>query len=203
MDSNKPFEFNRRVGFESSKLYNQRGLEGFWHKYLKGDRILDIGYRGGTPDALPICDGASGLELGDPGYDGFRLPYPMTWFDAVHASHVLEHVSDAMMSLEEWFRVIREGGFLILMVPHAYLYERRLTVPPSRWSPEHVRCFTPATLLKLIEHTLPPNTYRIRHLADRDDNYDYALSPYTHPTGALEIECIVEKIAPPPWRIEP
>lgn len=197
------FEPNRRLGFETSKLYNDRIARGFWETFVAGDAILDIGYRGGTPDALPLTDTAIGIELDYKGYDGFHLPFPDESQDSVHASHILEHVQPTTAYLREWFRVLRPWGTLLLFVPHAHLYERRLTVPPSRWSGEHMRSFTPATLLAAIEDALPPNSYRIRHLADRDNGYDYNLPPTVHPTGALEIECVVEKITPPAWNVEP
>lgn len=198
-----PVNPNRPVGFESRKLYAARAAEGFWDRFVTGPAVLDIGFRGGIGDALPIVDGAVGVELGTPGYDGLRLPWPDQSQDAVHASHVLEHVPDAEASLREWFRVLRVGGHLLLFVPHACLYERRLSVPPSRWSPEHVRSFTPASLLGLVERVLPPNHYRVRRLADRDDGYEYGLPASAHPTGALEIECVLQRIAPPAWQVEP
>ena len=97
----------------------------------------------------------------------------------------------------------RIGGTLVVMVPPAYLYERRLTVPPSRWSGEHMRSFTPATLLAAVEAALEPNSYRVEHLADMDSGYDYSLPIDSHPTGCLEIELILRKRQPPAWKIEP
>ena len=196
------FHPDRFVGYESSKSYRQRCENGFWQKYIGTGSVLDIGYRGGRDDALPICDGAIGLELGAWGYDGFNLPYADEFFGAVHASHVLEHVPGRLPTLREWWRVVREEGHLLLFVPHAYLYERRLTVPPSRWSPEHLRSYTPAGLLADIEAALSPNSYRVRHLADNDTDYRYELPIDVHPQGCLEIECVLQKITLPDWTIE-
>jgi len=192
----------RTVGYESSKSFARREAAGFWRAFAHPP-ILDVGFRGGTPDAQPILPGAIGLELDEPGYDGLHVPDRFGYFNTVHASHVLEHLPDPIASLREWFRVLNPGGHLILMVPSAFLYERRLTVPPSRWSPEHVRSCTPASLLFLVEHALTPNTYRVRHLADNDVGYDYNLPIDVHPVGALEIECVIQKITPPAWSVEP
>lgn len=92
---------------------------------------------------------------------------------------------------------------MILMVPHAFLSERRLTVPPSRFSGEHLRSYSPAALLQEIERVLLPNTYRVRHLADNDVGYDYTLPLEVHPVGCLEISCVIERIRPPAWQVEP
>ena len=180
------FDPNRPVGFESRKSYAHRCTSGFWEKFITGPNVLDIGYRGGFHNSVPICAGAVGIELdhfyieGAPvtaDYDGLRLPMAASGsVDAVHSSHVLEHVQDDAASLREWWRVLRVGGHLITFVPHAYLYERRLTVPPSQWSGEHLRCYTPASLLALVERVFSPNTYRIRHFQDNDRGYDYSLS---------------------------
>lgn len=193
---------DRNVGRESAKAFGARWQEGFWTRYLSGAVVLDIGYRGGD-GAVPILPHAVGIEVGDPNYDGLRLPYADMTVDAVHASHVLEHVPDQVASLREWFRVLKIGGTLVLFVPSAYLYERRLTVPPSLWSGEHLRAYTPSTLLRDVETALAPNIYRVEHLADRDDGYDYDLPPTVHPTGCLEIELVIRRRVPPAWTVEP
>ncbi len=194
---------SRAVGFESRKAYRRRCENGFWSRWLREPNILDLGFRGGTPDALPIVDGAIGIELDYPGYDGLHLPCPNGWVNTVHASHMLEHVAPPEDYLREWHRVLAIGGTMILFVPSAFLYERRLTVPPSRFSPEHLRSYTPGSLLAEVERALAPNTYRVRHLADNDERYDYSLPAHVHPVGGLEIEFVLEKIAPPAWQVEP
>ena len=39
-------------------------------------------------------------------------------YDAVLASHVIEHVANPLRALAEWRRVLRAGGALVLVVPH-------------------------------------------------------------------------------------
>lgn len=196
-----PYSDNRIVGKESAKAYRQRWRDGFWGRYVRGPVILDIGWRGGVADAQPIIDGAVGIDLDTPGYDGLTLPYPNNSVDVVHSSHVFEHLIDPIAHLIEWFRVLKPHGHIIMFVPHAYLYERR-TKLPSRWSGEHLHIFTPASLLQTVQTALIPNTYRIVHFKDNDDGYDYSLPPDAHPEGCLEMELVLRKIDPPAWRVE-
>jgi SAM-dependent methyltransferase len=39
-------------------------------------------------------------------------------YDALLASHVLEHLANPLGALEEWQRVVRPGGHILLIVPH-------------------------------------------------------------------------------------
>jgi SAM-dependent methyltransferase len=190
----------RIIGREAAKGFRKREHSGFWRRY-GALPLLDIGYRGDVAGAEPVLPGGMGIELGD--YDGLHLPYEDGAFATVHTSHVLEHVHDPIASMKEWFRVIKLGGHLITIVPHAYLYERRLTVPPSRWSPEHFRAFSPGLLLTLVEIALTPNTYRVMHVRDVDDGYRYDLPITQHPLGNFEIECVLQRITPPRWQVEP
>lgn len=75
--------------------------------------------------------------------------------DAVHSSHCLEHISDYRSALAECSRVLKVGGYLVLTVPHRWLYERKPT-PTSRFGGnEHLRLFTAGRLPAEIEAALP------------------------------------------------
>jgi SAM-dependent methyltransferase len=192
----------RIIGREASKGFRKREQSGFWRSYGRLP-MLDIGYRGDVAGAQPVLSGAIGIEIGHAGYDGLHLPFDDGAFNAVHTSHVLEHVVNPVASFREWFRVTAVGGHVITIVPSAYLYERRMTVPPSRWSPEHMMACTPGSLLTLVEMALTPNTYRVVHLRDVDDDYRYDLRATVHPEGNFEIECVLQRIVPPTWSVEP
>jgi len=189
----------RRIGQEAAKADRLRRQNGFYEEFLEGRRILDIGFRGDDPLAEPVVAHATGIDIDFPGYDGLHLPFEDATQDAVFASHCLEHIVDYRTALREWFRVLKVGGYLLLFVPHKYLYERR-PVLPSPWSgAEHKRFYTPATLLTEVESSLPHNSYRVRHLADNDLNYDYRQSVRQPPRGCYEIEFVIEKIARPAY----
>jgi SAM-dependent methyltransferase len=194
-------ENGRRSGPEARKSLTAKLQSGFIEAYLSGEHILDIGYRGYEGEALPIVPNAVGIDLDYPGYDGRTLPFPDGSQDAVYSSHCLEHIGHATQAIADWFRVVRYGGHLVIVVPHQFLYERR-TGMPSRWSEEHRRFYTPASLLQQVERALQPNSYRIRRLIDHDAGFDYAIPPQRHPDGCYEIELVIEKIVPPRWQLE-
>jgi ADP-heptose:LPS heptosyltransferase/SAM-dependent methyltransferase len=194
-------EADRPVGEEARKAHAARLACGLITAYLTGPAILDIGYKGYRDDVVPIVPGAIGVELDYPGYDGRTLPFPDASQDGVFASHCLEHIDDYLNALRDWFRVLKVGGFLIIMVPHQHLYEKRTNLP-SRFNADHKRFYTPASLINEIERALAPNTYRLRHLVDNDAHFDYTLPPEQHSGGCYEIELVIEKIAPPPWQLD-
>ena len=67
----------------------------------------------------------------------------------------LQNEPDYRRALRDWFRPVRTGGHLIVVVPHAFLHERQLALP-SRWHPRQRRLYTPASLLDEVEEALPP-----------------------------------------------
>lgn len=180
-------------GGEPSKTHAERLKMGFYKKYLSGRHILDIG--GGRGPA--VVPNATIIDIGFPGYDGLTLPFPTSSQDAVHSSHCLEHVDDPVLALKEWFRVVKIGGYLIITVPHQFLYERKMTLP-SRWNREHLRFYTSAKLIADIESALDINTYRIRSLQENDTGFDYSISNAEHAKGCYEIEIVIEKLANEP-----
>jgi SAM-dependent methyltransferase len=188
----------RQLGPEVRKTVRARLESGFFECYLGGANVLDIGYRGNSPDNQPIVPHAIGVDLGYPGYDGKTLPFEDMTQDAVHSSHCLEHIPDPIAALAEWFRVLRHGGYLVLTVPHQQLYERKPT-PTSRWGGnEHLRFYSPASLLTELETALPLGEFRIRSLQDNDAGFDYGLAPEQPPIHCCyEIEVVVQRIAPP------
>lgn len=178
---------------EPQKSHQRRLESGIYKRYLSGTSILDIG--GGY--GVSLITNAISVDLDYPGYDGITLPFFNCSQDAVFSSHCLEHVSDPIQMIREWFRVVKVNGHLVLVVPHQYLYERKLNLP-SRWNKEHQRFYTPASLLNEIESALEMNTYRVRSLLDNDVNFDYGVDEYQHASGCYEIEVVIEKISEEP-----
>lgn len=189
----------RRIGHESAKSFIAHAQSGFFERYFLGEKILEIGYRG-AENLNPILPHVIGIDMDYPGYDGLHLPFPDTSQDAVYSSHCLEHIEDDATAINEWFRVLKIGGYLVITVPHQYLYERKKKYPEECTGHKHF--YTPSSLMNLIECALVPNHYRIRGLRDNDLFYDYTITLGHHPVGCYEIELVLQKIRPPAWELE-
>ncbi|MRR50631.1 MAG: class I SAM-dependent methyltransferase [Rhodocyclaceae bacterium] len=61
-------------------------------------------------------------------------------FDFLYSSHCLEHMRDAAEALENWLRVVKPGGHLVINVPDEDLYEQNQW--PSRFNSDHKISFT-------------------------------------------------------------
>ena len=129
------YPLDRRVGPEAKKSYREKVKSGFLAKYLSGPCVLDIGHKGADAEAETIVPHAIGVGMDYPGYDGLRLPFPNDSQDAVYSSHCLEHIPNSNAALAEWYRVLRLGGYIVLAVPHQWLYERKATVPAHSTAP--------------------------------------------------------------------
>ncbi len=49
---------------------------------------------------------------------GDEIPVPNESQDFVINSHVLEHFPDPIKALKEWYRIIKDGGYIFMIVPH-------------------------------------------------------------------------------------
>lgn len=50
--------------------------------------------------------------------DGDNLPFKDNTLDFVFTSHVLEHFYDPIKALKEWYRVVKVGGYVFMIIPH-------------------------------------------------------------------------------------
>lgn len=186
-----------KVGTESQQTWNDKMASGFFLRYMSG-KGLDIGFAGYKAGAEPILTTAIGVDKDYLGYDRLNLPFTNQSQDYVYSSHCLEHILDWQATIKEWFRVIKIDGHMVIVVPHQFLYEKRLLLP-SKWNRDHKRFYSPASLLNEVERSLEPNTYRIRLLEDGDKGFDYTLGPDKHSGGQYEITLVLQKITPPNW----
>jgi SAM-dependent methyltransferase len=102
---------------EASKTRAVRGSD-FADTYLQG-RVIDIGC---GPDKIVPHAEPFDLEHGDA--QQIASLRPNEAYDAVCSSHCLEHMRDVPAALDQWWALVRRGGYLILVVPDEDLYEQ-------------------------------------------------------------------------------
>lgn len=66
--------------------------------------------------------------------------YVKEQFDFVFSSHCLEHMYDPYAALKEWWKLVKEGGYLYVTVPEEDLYEQGHW--PSIYNSDHKHTFT-------------------------------------------------------------
>lgn len=117
---------------EASKTNRVRGRE-FLERYFRG-RVLDIGAGDDlvVPWAEPFDKGHGDAQ------EILRYREPGS-YDCVHSSHCLEHMEDVPRALEEWWALVKPGGYLIVVVPDEDLYEQGIW--PSVFNSDHKATF--------------------------------------------------------------
>src|ERR1035437_5555824 len=186
------YTWGLNVGEESRKSWEDKWMHGFFRIYMYGIG-LDIGGTGYLENVHAILPDAQIVDLNYPGYDGKTLPFEDGSQDYVYSSHCLEHVSNRKDMIQNWYRVTKKGGYIIIVVPHMDLYERKDSLP-SKWNEDHKVFFRPSNLIKEIEDSLPINSYRIRHLLENDTDHIYGVPVEIHASGNYEIEIVLEKL---------
>jgi SAM-dependent methyltransferase len=175
---------------ETSKAHSRRYRENFFSAYCNGAG-LDIGYGGDllAPNCLgyDIEDGNAQL------LDGIGTET----YDFVYSSHTLEHMYNPMEALQNWWRVVKPGGYLILYIPHRDLYEKKMSLP-SNWNVGHRHFF-------LMNENDPPDTLGIMPLiAETISGYELVYAkicsegytrtdPNVHSDGEYSIEVVLKK----------
>lgn len=102
-------------------------------------RILDVGCgRNKFPGSIGVDRNPAGKA--DVLCDLDRFPYPFRdrSFDQVRAIHVIEHVADVIRTMEEFHRLLKPGGRVVLSTPH-YTDFSSFCDPTHRW---HLNSFS-------------------------------------------------------------
>jgi SAM-dependent methyltransferase len=108
------------------------------HKYLDGLSGIEIGAAAHNPFNIPDCkfvdrtdDPDDIFKKGSLELCGEHTPvdyvmegddlheFPDNTWDYVLTSHVLEHFFDPIKAIKEWFRVIKPGGYIFMIVPNS------------------------------------------------------------------------------------
>ena len=126
-------------------------LERTWDLRSFPGKMLDVSPAVALANGLRSLLGNRYLSAGKGPADMERMdvqdmPYAARTFDLVCCSHVLEHVEDDRQAMREIARVLKNGGYALILVP---IYsgntceDPAVTSPEDRWihfgSPHHVR----------------------------------------------------------------
>jgi SAM-dependent methyltransferase len=79
-----------------------------------------------------------------------RLPFADQSFDMVYAGEVIEHILDGDVALNEWARVLKPGGILIISTPNRRRLLNRLNNQTIPISPEHPLEYTYAEMRQML-----------------------------------------------------
>lgn len=166
--------------WEQSKSVKRRFNDGHFHnKYFVGYGI-DIG---AGPDPLGRYKHVFrqmeqvdrwDIENGDAQY---MATVPDNTYDFVVSSHCFEHMVDPYIALENWIRITKPGGYLVITLPEEFIYERG--VWPSVNNPDHKFSFSihrtkhnmpqPVSIMELL---LTFDNINVRKLELIDDVFD-------------------------------
>lgn len=82
-------------------------------------------------------------------------------FDVVYSSHCLEHLVDPETVVEQWWSVLKPGGYLVLILPSWDTYEKRIW--PPHLNTDHKTAWVLHQEYALLDH-LNPDIQHIRGL---------------------------------------
>ena len=128
---------------ETSKAVFRRLFDArFVHTYFVGLGI-DIG-SGGDPlsqynQKFPLVLSVKSWDVKD-GDAVYMAGIQDESYDFVHSSHCLEHLTDPYKAFQNWIRICKPGGHIIVTVPDEDLYEQGHS--PSLFTTEHLTTWT-------------------------------------------------------------
>jgi SAM-dependent methyltransferase len=190
---------------ECSKSISRRMRDpNFINKYFVGNG-LDVG---GLPDPLSIYQELF-CQMGNvctwdwnDGDAQYLKSLANDELDFVHSSHCLEHLVDPFIGLENWLRVTKPGGYVIVTLPDEDLYEQG--VWPPTFNKDHKHSFTIHKKSSWCEKSI--NVFELlTHLGEQaeivkvellNSNYRYNLPRYDQtltPIAECGIEFIIRK----------
>lgn len=171
------------IGINANEEARNRWLAHTLGAIPAGMRILDAG--AGELRNKPLCDhltyvsqdvcqyegggDAQGLQMGtwdtskiDLVCDIVNIPESESSFDVILCSEVFEHLPDALKALDEFARLLKPGGKLIVTAPFASLVH---------FAPYH---YATGFSRYWYEYHLPPRNFEIQELTPNGDWFSYA-----------------------------
>lgn len=86
--------------------------------------------------------------------------------DFVFSSHALEHIVDYKSALKEWWRVVKQGGHLVLYLPHKQFYPN---IGEPGANPDHKHDFLPEDIVSAM-----PDGFDLVQSQERDEGTEYS-----------------------------
>jgi SAM-dependent methyltransferase len=118
----------------ASESEKTKELWGEFENSLLSGQGIDIG-----AGATAVLPNAQAFDVGDG--DANRITeYVSKQFDFVFSSHCLEHMDDPRQAILQWWKLVKPGGVLFVIVPDEDLYEQGFW--PSRFNQYHKWSFT-------------------------------------------------------------
>lgn len=119
-------------------------------RYFTGNGI-DVGAGGDSigdsKDYFPGIVSVKAWDMSDG--DGMLLESVAdNTYDFLHSSHSLEHMVDVSITMKNWIRVVKPGGYLVIIVPEFEMYEK--SIWPSKYNNDHKHYFTMEVVNQLI-----------------------------------------------------
>lgn len=190
---------------ETSKAVFRRLFDArFVHTYFVGQGI-DIGSGSDSlaqyKEKFPLVTDIRSWDVTD-GDAVYMAGIPDNSLDFVHSSHCLEHLTDPYKSFQNWIRICKPGGHLIITIPDEDLYEQGRH--PSLFTSEHITTWTigknqswsptSINLLEFLFKFLSKIEILKIELINHVYNYDSDLQDHTlHSLNESAIEFIVRK----------
>jgi 2-polyprenyl-3-methyl-5-hydroxy-6-metoxy-1,4-benzoquinol methylase len=166
------YEFSNQENFFNLMKLGLRdiGFETLFHGNPRDKKFLDIGCatglllshmkkKGWDARGVEICRESAEYGIRRLGLDIFigtlhEAAFPDDYFDAVHFSHVIEHVVDPRELLCEVKRVVKRNGHIIITTPNVGGLQARCARADWRSAiPDHIYLFSKKTLGMLLELT--------------------------------------------------
>jgi len=104
------------------------------------------------------------------------IDYPDGTFDVIYCSHVLEHVPEDRRAMKEFYRVLKKGGWAILLVPisgETTLEDLSIVDPLERLrlygEKDHVRCYGLDFMDRLKDAGFLVTLTRVSDVVNRDE----------------------------------
>ncbi|RPI55036.1 MAG: class I SAM-dependent methyltransferase, partial [Deltaproteobacteria bacterium] len=170
---------------ETKAAYARRLQEDFFKKYCEApDGFMLRGVDIGCGKGIVVPEAERYDRCINPKHDGTTVPglVPGT-YDYVYSSHLLEHLRDPVTALRNWWNLLKPGGYLLLLVPHRDLYEKRTTLP-SQFNGDHKFFILPT------RDELPVTRCLVGMLNEAIGVYD---CNYMKLVERYSIECVIRK----------